>query len=812
MGKALHVWSNAVSAIASGNEGWITSGSVVGATEANAQGSFRQAGTFSLLGTNNMGGNGANTVQLRVAGANGNLVVTRTGTGYQEDSANSDTISANTLLNFAFTDTGTNPTYGAIKFLFAASGDHCAYYGSAASGGQVCDVASTTVYIPFAGNFVPDGHTSEARTQLKSRATGTLRSFQVRVTANARTNDSTFRTRKNTANGNGLITFATGVTGLVIDDANTDTLADGDLFNASLTLDTGVQDLTVSIVAAAITNASAAKNDLFCFLNAATRAASATAHYQALGGFTSLAQTTEANFTIQPGFAGTASNLGIYLAANTYAGSCTFVLRKNGAAAITLTITAGQTGWLENTTDTATFAATDTLCYELDEGTSGSITVEMMRVTVQDGAAAGAVALTGRALIATRARPNTSAARPATARLSAQLRARPTTSAARAVKANLLATARSSSTASVVRLISAAASVFGRTVVSPRASAQRSLAARMAAQARADADTAAARSVAARVRGGVSAAPDASADRAMQARVTGAARMAPATSAARALSATLRGIVSSAPTLAVQRLVAATARIAAHATMTAQAIAARGLTARLSGALTATGDAAAARKLAGRLTARATAADTVQASRGMAARIAAATAVRPTLSKVGALAAAARIAGRGTMTATAQVSRAIAARIATRMAGGPQASAARGIAARLLAVATVSPSFGAARLVSAAARIAGRGTMTARATAARGLVARLHTGSAAKPAASATRGLSARVFHRIAASARFLIGTPDQRTFAVGAVARTITVAARAAIAVGAAARSITVASRRGTTNPTRTRNIDVTD
>ena len=126
------------------------------------------------------------------------------------------------------------------------------------------------------------------------------------------------------------------------------------------------------------------------------------------------------------------------------------------------------------------------------------------------------------------------------------------------------------------------------------------------------------------------------------------------------------------------------------------------------------------------------------------------------------------------MTATAKVSRSVAARIAARMAGAPQASASRGIAARLLAAAaTISPSFGAARSVAAVARIAGRATLTAR--------------------ASAQRGLSARVFHRITASARLLIGTPDQRTFAVGAVNRTIKVAARAAISVAARVRNIKV-------------------
>lgn len=382
MGRALQVFSNNQVAVGT-NSGTPIFGGDVAATEANTTASWRQAGTFTRLGRRNLGGNGTNTTRLRVGGGNGNNVLSAAGTGWLEDTSNSDTIVANTTVAILNTDTGTSPTYGCWKILFTASGDHCAYHGAAGTA-VVYDVASSTRFLSFSGLPLADGAAAEATTQLRVRSGTALRSFQVRVTANARLNTSDFRSRKNGANGNCLVQFATLVTGLVIDDANSDTLASGDLVNASITLGAGVEDLTVSICGCAQTNSSAPESDLTLYTNS-SRTASATPNYLPLGGNTALTtETTEADVNLQPGFPGRIRNLRANVSANTYTGACTIRVFKNGAAALTLSIAAGATGFQENSTDTLDFLPTDTLSYEIVGGTANSITILGIMVTVLD--------------------------------------------------------------------------------------------------------------------------------------------------------------------------------------------------------------------------------------------------------------------------------------------------------------------------------------------------------------------------------------------------------------------------------------------
>lgn len=382
MGKSLQVFSNNLATTATGRFGSIF-GSGSGATSGVAQFYMRVSGTFSKLGFNNLGGSGANTVTIRIAGTNGNNIVTRTGTGWQEDSTSVDVIFGTELINLPFTDTGTDPTYNPVKILFQAHSIHTAQLGCS-SAATTYDLPSVTQFIGFFGPPIADGVVTEANTQLKNRGGTLLRNFQVRVSANARTNSSDFRTRINGANGNGLVQFAAGVTGIVVDDTNTDVLADGTLFNASITLDTGVEDLNVTGVSVLAQNINSPKNDLALYTSSA-RAASATANYMALGGNNSLtATTTEASTQLQPGFRGRVMNLRCYVSANTYTGSATLTLRKNGAALISLSISALATGWQENTVDVGTFEPTDSLNYEIVGGTLNSITIESIVSTIED--------------------------------------------------------------------------------------------------------------------------------------------------------------------------------------------------------------------------------------------------------------------------------------------------------------------------------------------------------------------------------------------------------------------------------------------
>jgi len=369
---------------ATGAEGSLFGGLVSVATEANTQSQATEAATFSILRARDQaGGLGTRTIQFRKGGANGNLVVSRGDAGTMEDITNTDVLSSADLYNLAFTDAiAGNPFYTYITVVVEFASGHGCFHGSSTFTGIIFDVASATRFVAINGDFAADGATTEANVATRNRAYTSWEAMQVRVTANARNNDSTFVNRIGLADGTGLITVATTQTGLFTDTAIGDAVADGDLLDVSLTLGTGVQDLTLSLVAA--TPKGSSKCDVVAASQVGVaRTASATAHYVQLGGSFTSFNTTGTNQRTPAGFEGVASNVRCYITANTLTGTATLKLIKNGVAVITVNITAGAANqWFENTADSVTFVDGDTLCYEVDEGTSGSATFHMFAVTL----------------------------------------------------------------------------------------------------------------------------------------------------------------------------------------------------------------------------------------------------------------------------------------------------------------------------------------------------------------------------------------------------------------------------------------------
>jgi hypothetical protein len=246
----------------------------------------------------------------------------------------------------------------------------------------VLDVPSATQYLRLAGNFIADGEAAEAAAQWKVRGYDTFAGLQVRITANARSNASAFRNRINGGFGSLQCDYAAGVTGLVTDTSPTDSLSAGDLINASITLDTGVEDLTITLIAATLKSADSKSETWASNPNGLARAASGTATYQPIGGAVGNESPTEANSKIKVGFAARVSNLRCYLSANTYGGAATLKLYQNGSPVLTTTIGAsGGAAWYENTADTIDIDADDELSFEFDEGTSGSITIQSVGIT-----------------------------------------------------------------------------------------------------------------------------------------------------------------------------------------------------------------------------------------------------------------------------------------------------------------------------------------------------------------------------------------------------------------------------------------------
>src|SRR3990167_3863406 len=263
--------------LSSGNETNIFGYNVDSSTEAPTQLSCTEAATFSALGIRVTAGNsGTLTLRFRDAGADGNQVVSFASTGSGEDTTNSDVLAASDLFNLAYTDTGTNSTVGWIKGNVELSSGHGNFHANANYSGTVFDAASATRFIGLGGLLGIDGQTTENNVEWTTRAYDSFEALQVRVTANARTNNSIFKNRINGGDGGGSITFAASETGLKTVTGLGDAIADGQTINVSITLDTGLEDLTVVFVGATLKSTSS-KSDIFCMTEAGLgRASSAT--------------------------------------------------------------------------------------------------------------------------------------------------------------------------------------------------------------------------------------------------------------------------------------------------------------------------------------------------------------------------------------------------------------------------------------------------------------------------------------------------------------------------------------------------------
>jgi hypothetical protein len=393
MAKALMLAAGASVSGASGDEWNLFGYRTDATTEANTQASATEGAAFTGLAMRvTAGGSGTNTLTFRDAGGAGQNVAAIAGTGLAQDTTHTDTLTAGDLFNVAYTDTGTDSTLAWSLVNVELASGYGAFVGAGNFNGTVADVASATRFFGICGDLNIDGNATEANVGFKARGYTTFEALQVRITANARTNDSVFKNRINSGDGTGTITFGAGVTGLLTATGLGDAIADGQLIDASLTLLIGVQDLTISLIGATLKSSDSQQDIWNSHQVGIARAASATEVYAPLSGYgaTWTFGNTEAVSRAPVGFAGTASNLRCYLSDNTYTGDGTLKLYKNGSAVITTTLTAGGgAAWYENTADSISFVATDELSFAIDEGTSGSITIQMVGVTLAPTTASG---------------------------------------------------------------------------------------------------------------------------------------------------------------------------------------------------------------------------------------------------------------------------------------------------------------------------------------------------------------------------------------------------------------------------------------
>lgn len=249
-----------------------------------------------------------------------------------------------------------------------------------ASVASVAFPVNTTNYAALGGNLGSKG-TTETSEQITYRSPGTLSSLYVLVVTNANTATSTFRTRKNTANGNQSVSVGSTVTGVFEDLVNTDTVVAGDLLNYQGVTGATGSNLLVSQLGIIFTATTSTVKKMVCTNTGVLSTASATL-FSPLQGVDSVSA-TEANNQYKSRVAGTVKNLQVHISANSRTTATTFNSRKNTAnGTLTVSVGSAATGFFEDTTHTDNIVATDLINYASTTGT-GAGTISFNNIAAE---------------------------------------------------------------------------------------------------------------------------------------------------------------------------------------------------------------------------------------------------------------------------------------------------------------------------------------------------------------------------------------------------------------------------------------------
>lgn len=226
---------------------------------------------------------------------------------------------------------------------------------------------------------------TESDTQYVIRFGATFSNMRVYVATNTLTKDAVYRFRKNTANGNQVVTVTSATTGAFEDATNTDIVVSGDTINVSITYASGVSgSYTPKLLSfKEAQNQATAGEALIAFSGGSTVNANQTTYFYISGTTTSGAGNQ--NSSILPHLRATVKNLFVRVTANTQnSGTATFAdymmhnLSTNFVivGTVSVSISAGSTGAFEDLTDSDELRASDGLTLRgIIGGTSGSLTL-----------------------------------------------------------------------------------------------------------------------------------------------------------------------------------------------------------------------------------------------------------------------------------------------------------------------------------------------------------------------------------------------------------------------------------------------------
>ena len=359
------------------------------AAETDHQITIRTAGIWSNL-TYYMVSNdrGTSTARSRVNTANGNQVLSITSTGWYEDASNSDTLAAGDKTNTTYTTAsgGTTFVMRVISSKFAATTNDMIRWGCVDSDSVTLN--GVTRYYPIGGNLLGGDqgpNNTEVQVAYKARSAGTLTHSFTNIRENTRGGNSFVRSRVNSGNGNLMITVGAGVTGVLEDTSNSDTVVSGDLVNASVDYYADGNGLRFWSIAAEFVStsvtvgmiAAAGTNNPF----AATAGTAAT--YFCPGGTVGAAAETATRGRAIVAY--TATYCAFYVISNGITATSTVRVRVNLANGNgLLSIGSGVTGYLEDASSSDTFTVGDSLTWELTPGGTGTTLTGNMLALLQN--------------------------------------------------------------------------------------------------------------------------------------------------------------------------------------------------------------------------------------------------------------------------------------------------------------------------------------------------------------------------------------------------------------------------------------------
>jgi hypothetical protein len=248
--------------------------------------------------------------------------------------------------------------------------------------------ASTSWFLHCSGGFGVDdvSTTNEARFQLKLPNAGFIRNLRVYVASNARTTNTTVKTRINAGTGGQTVTFGSTGVGWQQDSVNSDTINAGDLVNLIVTTGSGSGAFTIGYVQLEYESTSGCNMVYTYNFNQGVNLAAVSAVLFPVEGYarrTIWPNTTDDYRSTRcvVGAAGTIQNLRVYVDTMTMNINPVVTVLKNGVAQTpTLTLTAA--GEFIDSTHSFSVAVGDYIQFKVDSTgwTSGNLALAKVQM------------------------------------------------------------------------------------------------------------------------------------------------------------------------------------------------------------------------------------------------------------------------------------------------------------------------------------------------------------------------------------------------------------------------------------------------